>query len=476
MIRYHLWAISIVVSLLAVGCKERIEHADPEAIRQMDAAIGSGTSSTPAGAPAEAVPAGTLVEKLVADAAALFEKLPEDERTVRLSAGMAWHLEQAGRSEEAKSLFEQARQRALAAPAGEGRLHYVSRLIAVSSGGFADAFPSLLVEADRLYAEARGGKKSIRRSNVEESPAYFLRTLVWAGRYQEAMDRIEAEKLPAFRFYLAGDVIRQLAERRRHSDVARSAEIMRQVYDADALHRHADASRSLCSACALADDLPRAEELFKSFPAFEVRPPPVVGRTTPNMPPAFISTAEFRALVDLAAARRRNGDAAGCVHLIETKLGRFFNRDKSFAVAVWVECNEAERAAAIVRIEVETGLKNQLAALLCQALVDRGEADRARAFAAEFRNLVYPPHFVAPMNAIPVSTDIRFLPLRLTSVIPLLNGDAKLVQEWVDSATTDAGRCHSLLQNASLLRSTSQPRGDAYVPDQEITVSGRLFE
>jgi len=453
------------------GCEQRVEHADPNSIQNFEALAAGGSAVPTAPASPRDIP---FAEKLGDEAAALLAGLPPDAHSLHLFAFAAWHLQRAGRPVEAEALLARARACVPATPGLQGRLLGTSQLIAVTSGGFEGVYPTLLEESDRQFEELTRGMKSVRDSELTCVAAYrsFFRALVSAGRYDEAIERLDALKTPAVRFQVAGFTVRQLARRGRESEVRRAVEIMLRAKEADDSLTSATSDRALCSALALADDLGAAEKLFRSLPKATDVARPVI--------PIWIATArysaeEFRPIVDLAAARRRGGDDLGCVRLLQAELEPLGRRDRAAVITAWVEFDEFERAAFLVRSEPDPAMRSRLAALLCRATVDRGRPALAREYAAEFEKLGYPTSSRSNASNSPRRFDVRFASLELATVVPLLLSDAKTFRARINTATK-AKHCESLLRAASLDWTVKHPGERSYVPYQEISLLKRVFE
>jgi hypothetical protein len=495
--RRYIAALLFAASVIA-GCEEKAEHVDPDAIRRFDdqdarnsAGSTAATASAAATAGASAAPtsprkieaaprsAGLLGKRLVDEAAAIVEKLPPELAHAGLFASASWHLEKVDRGQSAEMLFEKALLCLSEVGHSERRVGGISLVLPLCRGGRREAaYAAMLVEVDRELDKVSDEPKTLRMNEM------LLLGLIRGGRYDQAMLRLAALKTPAMRIEIADTVARPLAGRDRKFDVLRCAEIIRQASESDAALQSPGSRRALVSVLALADDPTAAERVFHALPAatdvaetkrettleikaFSPTPSAKVGAKT-------YSAAEFRPIVDLAAARRRGGDTAGCIRLIEAEFERLKSSDLPACITAWVECDEFERAAQLVRLEADPRLKPRYAALLCLATAERGRTDEARRLAAEFERFPYPRADSDPAN--PVGWfDSRFSRIHLSTIIPLLLGDEPAFRERI-KPQNDLERCTTLLRAASLEWAWDHPHLHAYVPFQEEPIASLVFE
>jgi hypothetical protein len=466
-------------ALCCAGCNEGPQQADPEAIRRFEEIASRPTgSATPtaaasptgvAGVPADAVPSvprptvdesKALTHKLVYQASALLDPLAPRADLADTFAAASWHLARADRSNTADAYFRRARRCLEAATGVAVRVDATSRLIAACGGGGHDAdYAALLIDSDRLFDELTAGSKNVRETETRAAPAFyvFFRSLVHGGRYEEALRRIEALHTPKVRFASADAVIRLLFQQERPADVRRCLNVMRDALQAEPALSKAPTQRALCSAYALADNLAIAEQLYRELSA----------RFDGDGGSTF-ATADYLPAIDLAAARKRQGDATGCTRLWETDLAPLIRSDPAAAIVACAECDEFETAAAIVVAETDAAMIPRLAALLCRAAIDRGRIDDAWQYADRFKRFAYP----SSENLLPTTRARRFDDqygvLELAGVVPLLMADEPAFSKRIDGST-DALRSRSLLRGASLLWKIRDPRYSQFVPDQETT-------
>jgi hypothetical protein len=507
MIRNHYLAGSLV-ALLALGCEQRIEHADPEAIRLADAQIGGHAAPQPAGTTSKPahesplspqpkpVPAlkpaptpspsaaarisseprvadrasfGAIHSRLAEEAAAMLGEIPAGDHSLRLFAYSAWHLDQSGQTDRARTFFQKARAANDLTPRAVRRSTGTSLLIYASAGRSYDDYSSLLAQSDRLLEEVMRDREYWQDpESVLRIPYTFLvPALVYADRYDEALRRLDGLKDPLLKLVVAVSLVRPLAARDRKANVRHCLDVMHLVADDERLRTYA---RELCSAHALIDDLEGAERRLKALP-------PPTDRASHQLPDAKgpqFHAGEFRPIVDVAAARRRAGDSVGCVRLVESELAELIRRDPPVGIAAWVECDEFERAATLVRTENDPALKARYAALLCRMLVERGQPEPARRFAAELAQLGYPSRANSDSTQGAGRFDVRFEKSELGTVVPLLIGDELSFRARIDRSTK-VTHCDSLLRAASFVWSLENPGSRSYKPYENIPTSQVVF-
>jgi len=495
------WRFCVVpaVAIFCVGCNDRPEQADPEAIRQFEELEKRGAAGT-AVASGSATPAPTAERRggegpdvaefgarLVAQAVAILEKTPIEIDAARRFAYASWHLDRTDKGRTADVMFDRAKRCVESSEDPRRRQFGTSHLIAACRGGGHDSeLPALVIDSDRNFDAMARGASSLEEAELEAAAEYrlFFRAMILAGRTDQAMLRLSALKSPVTRYLLAEVMVRQLAARDRRSNVLHCAEVMRQASEMQPALKDPPRRRGLVSAYALADNREAAEKIFQTLPAPTDEGGSVRSTTkwewkffgaasSTKIEGRTYSAAQYRSVVDLAAARRRGGDVDGCIRLIDSEFERLRKLDLPACITAWVECDEYERAAELVRREPDPTLKPRYAALLCLATAERGDGGIARRLAAEFERFPY-TRDSEPTSAASLF-DTRTAGTGLIGVVPLLTGNEPAYFDRI-RPLDDAERCETLLRSASLLWELGHARATTFVPYQEDSIARRVFE